>query len=50
MQARWGFLNYDDGILTMAQALRLEVGIDVLCSPRHTMTLYFLGNECSSCV
>lgn len=24
VQARWGFLNYDDGILTMAQSLRLE--------------------------
>ena len=24
VQARWGFLNYDDGILTMAQSMRLE--------------------------
>lgn len=24
VQARWGFLNYDDGFLTMAQAMRLE--------------------------
>jgi hypothetical protein len=25
VQTRWGFLNYDDGVLTMAQSLRLEV-------------------------
>ena len=24
VQARWGFLNYDDGVLTMAQSMRLE--------------------------
>jgi hypothetical protein len=24
VQARWGFLNYDDGMLTMAQSMRLE--------------------------
>ena len=24
VQVRWGFLNYDDGVLTMAQSMRLE--------------------------